>query len=198
MIYRDKIKYGLALIILFTFLSACNASSTKHVKSSAHEPRVQDITLAGGRLIEVAYVTPIPSKQEALNRDYFPKAGPLAKEYGGKMLGMFDVVKNAGGDINPEMIFVFEWPDVASKKAFDSDSRFLRIKPIRDEAFSLMRFAFYEVKQDTTITFRENKVYEFFAAWINPDGNEKLNEYFEVSAPIKKSYGRPEPVLKPC
>jgi len=189
-------KYFLFITVIL-FLSACNTpSSEEMVASDSHSTKSQDITFTQGKLIEVAYVTPIESKQSALERDYFPKAKPLAKKYGGKLLGMFTVIKKPAGKIDPEKLFVFEWPDVAAKKAFDADAAFQSIKSIRDDAFSFKRFAFYEVKQNVTISFQENKVYEFFGAWLKPNGMGKLNEYFEVSAPIKKSYGRPEPVFK--
>ncbi len=191
-----NIKYPL-FIAATLFISACGTHSSKEMTmSDDHSMRSKDIIFTEGKLIEIAYVTPIESKQLALKRDYFPKAKPLAKKYGGKMLGIFKVIKKTAGNIDPEMLYVFEWPDVASKKAFDNDASFQSIKSIRDDAFSFKRFAFYKVKEDVTISFQESKVYEFFGAWLKPNGKDKLNEYFKVSAPIKKSYGRPEPVFK--
>jgi len=194
--YATEFKYSL-FIAAALFVSACGAQSSKeNTMTNNHSMRTQDVTFSKGKLIEVAYVTPIESKQESFKRRYLPKAKPLAKEFGGKMLAMFKVLKKTGGNIEPEMLYVFEWPNIASKKAFDADPRYQSIISIRDEAFSFKRFAFYEVKNDVTISFQENKIYEFFGAWLKANGQEKLNEYFKVSTPIKKNYGRPAPVFK--
>lgn len=184
-------------ISLLFFATACTAQPMKDMKMSTNGQHTsQDITFSQGKLIEIAYLTPIPDMQESLKHEYFPKAKRLAKEYGAKMLGKFKVIKKTGGEMDAKILIIFEWPDVASKKAFDADTRYHKIKPVRDDAFSYMRFAFYEVKKDVTITFQKNKVYEFFGAWLNDNGQEKLNQYFKVSTPIKKNYGRPAPVFK--
>jgi len=133
-------------------------------------------------------------KGKSLKEDYFPKAMAIVKEYDGKVLGQFKVIKKTGGEINPQMIAIFEWPDIATKERMMSDPRYKEIKPIRDAALSFLKLGYYEVSKDTTITFKEDKVYEFFGAWI--DSKDKLDEYFKVSGPIKKNYGRPEPIFK--
>ena len=78
------------------------------------------------------------------------------------------------------------------------DVRYQKIKPIRDAALSFLKIGYYKVGKDTTIRFKENKVYEFFGAWLapSPTSKDKLDEYFKVSGPIKKRYGRPEPIFK--
>ncbi len=160
--------------------------------------RTQDITLKKGKLIEVVYPRVRKGKEQSLKNDYFPKAMPIVREYGGKMLGRFKVIKKAGGEISPQMIGIFEWPDLAAKESLMQDVRYQKIIPIRDAAFSFLKFGYYNVGKDTTIQFKENKVYEFFGAWLDPSptSKDKLNEYFKVSGPIKKRYGRPEPIFK--
>ncbi len=78
--------------------------------------------------------------------------------------------------------------------AYDNMSKDRRMKklfPIRDRAISFFRQTFYKVKDDTHITFRSDKTYEFFAAWLNPNSEVDLKIYFEKSAGPKKRYGPP-------
>ncbi|NJO01037.1 MAG: hypothetical protein HC880_04475 [Bacteroidia bacterium] len=52
------------------------------------------------------------------------------------------------------------------------------------------------MQENTPVIFQEGKSYEFFLAWLNPNGQEPLGKYFEASVPIRKIYGRPEPQFK--
>lgn len=195
-----RIAVKFLIISTFFVMAACAKHKMTDVaghEGSGHMPRsdrTEDITFKKGKLIEVAYLSVKEGKGESLKKHYFPKAMALVKEYDAKMLGRFRVIKKTGGEINPQMVVIFEWPSVAEKEKFSRDPRFREIKPIRDAALSFLKLGYYEMGKDTTITFKENKVYEFFGAWI--DSNDKLNEYFKVSGPIKKNYGRPEPVFK--
>ena len=148
--------------------------------------------------MKLAYFAVKEGKEKSLEKEYFPRASQIAKDYDGKILGQFKVIKKTGGNINPQMIAIFEWSNLAAKKKMGQDSRNQKIKPIHDNAMSFFKSGYYEVSKDTTISFKENKVYEFFGAWLDsdPKSKDKLNEYFKVSGPIKKSYGRPEPQFK--
>lgn len=68
--------------------------------------------------------------------------------------------------------------------------------PIREDALKFIKFGYYEVSENVSITFHKNKIYEFFGAWLNPNGQTKLQQYFKVSTPIKQNYGRPALVFK--
>ncbi len=197
----SQISKNILLVSALLLVSACTDSKmmgTDRPEMTGQSARTQDVTLKKGKLIEVAYLTVIEGKEESLKKDYFPKAMPIVKEYGGKMLGRFKVIKKAGGEISPQMIGIFEWPNLAAKESLMQDIRYQKIKPIRDAASSFLKSGYYEVGKDTTIQFKEDKVYEFFGAWLDPspESKDKLNEYFKVSGPIKKRYGRPEPIFK--
>ena len=153
------------------------------------------MTFEEGRLIEVAYFSLKPGTERSVQEDYFPAALKVAAEYGGRMLASFRVTDKFSGDLEPQMIGIFDWPDVATKARFEEDARFKAVVPIRDRAISFIKLGMYEVAEDTEVTFREDKSYEFFGAWLNPGKSEELGRYFQVSEPIKQSYGRPAPVF---
>jgi len=84
-----------------------------------------------------------------------------------------------------------------AKARFEKDARFQAVLPIRNDALEFITFGHYQVAKNTSVKFRENKTYEFFGAWLNPNnGQQKLQQYFKVSTPIKQNYGRPAPVFK--
>ena len=155
--------------------------------------RTHTITFRAGKVYEITSFTIKEGKQEQINEEYFPKVMPLVAEYGGVSLGMFRVTKMITGEIDGQMLSVFEWPSLAVKNRFHNDPRFLQIFPLRDDALSYFMPGFYEVGQDVTVTFKDNKTYEFFGAWFAPESDEVLKQYFAVSEPIKRSYGRPYP-----
>ncbi len=158
--------------------------------------RTHAITFKVGKVYEITSFTIKEGKQRQLNEKYFPKVMPIVAEYGGVSLGMFGVTKKIAGENDGQMIGIFEWSSLAVKEKFHQDPRFLKISPLRDEALSYFKPAFYEVGEDVTVTFKDNKIYEFFGAWFAPESGEVLKQYFAVSDPIKRSYGRPYPEFK--
>ncbi len=157
--------------------------------------RTHSITFKAGKVYEITSFTIKEGKQEQLNKEYFPRVMPLVAEYGGVSLGMFRVTRKIAGEIEGQMLAVFEWPSLAVKSKFHDDSRFLEISPLRDDALSYFKPGFYEVGKEVTVTFKDNKTYEFFGAWLAPESDETLKQYFAVSEPIKRSYGRPYPEI---
>ena len=177
--------------------AATTASPGLATTVPTQEARTSTVTLEKGRLIEVAYFSLEPGTEKSVQEDYFPAAlVEVAAEYGGRMLASFRVTGVFSGSMEPQMIGIFDWPDLATKARFEEDERFKAVVPIRDRAISFIKLAMYEVPEDTEVTFREDKSYEFFGAWLNPGKSEELGRYFQVSEPIKQSYGRPAPVFK--
>lgn len=176
-------------------LLALGSSTALSAELTGKDVRTSTVTFEEGRLIEVAYFSLKPGTERSVQEDYFPAALKVAAEYGGRMLASFQVTDTFTGDLEPQSIAIFDWPDVATKARFEQDARFQRLVPIRDQALSYIQIGMYEVAKDTEVTFREDKSYEFFGAWLNADKSAELGRYFEVSEPIKQSYGRPAPVF---
>lgn len=182
--------FGLALIGL------ANCSSSPHQKAdSARTSGVLQeavVTLEPGKVYEVAFASVKKGKMAVLKEEYFPKAMPIIAEYGGKKLGMFKVVAKTGGEMRmPKMVALFEWSSLEAMNNLHKDPRMKPLGKIRDSSFSFFRQAFYKVEKETTIVFRSDKTYEFFAAWMNPNSGPTLSKYFKVSEPMKKRHGPP-------
>jgi len=154
--------------------------------------REMDITFTSGKIIEIAYFSLKEGKEAQIQKHYFPKIMPLMAKYGGKILGNFEVSTVTGGEISPQMIGIFEWPSLDAQKQLLNDNEAKKLFPIRDDALSFIKLAYFTVDKDATVTFKTNKTYEFFNAWLTPAAKTSLPEYFKRSAEPKKRFGSPK------
>ncbi|MBL4709926.1 MAG: hypothetical protein JKY48_15950 [Flavobacteriales bacterium] len=156
-----------------------------------HQVKEADILFKEGKVIEIAYASIEGGKEVQLNRDYFAKILPLAAKYEGKMLGSLEVTAITDGEIHPQLIAIFEWPNIEARDKLLADSEAQKLFPIRDAALTSIKLAYFKVEEDVKVTFREDKTYEFFNAWLTPKSKTALPEYFKQSAEVKKKYGPP-------
>lgn len=148
-----------------------------------------DITFKSGKVIEIAYATIEGGKEAELSQNYFSKILPIAAKYGAKMLGSLQVTAVVDGDVAPQMIAIFEWPNIEARERLLADRQAKKLFPIRDAILTSIKLAYYTVEKDVTVTFREDKTYEFFNAWLTPEAGKLLPEYFKKSDAPKKKYG---------
>lgn len=202
-------KIYLLCIIGFSLIVVANCTSSTHQKaesaraSMTHHQKVKhsktnrslkaaEVQLEPGKVYEVTFFSIKEGKMTIMNEDYFPKAMPILTEYGAKNLGMFKVVAKKGGEMQrPQMIALFEWPSLTAMHNLHNDPRMRSLGKIRDSSISFFRQAFHKVEKETTIVFRSDKTYEFFAAWLNPNSGPTLGKYFKASEPMKKRHGPP-------
>ena len=204
---KAYVKNAMLLTLMVLSIPQLGLSQSKATKSTdcskscamgvnVKEVKTAEIQFQKGKVYDFAFFSVKEGKAKQLNEQYFPQALEIGKEYGARKVAAIAVTEKTTGDMNPQMIGIFEWPDVATKERFFKDKRYLKIKPLRDDALSFLKVGMFEVAENTTIIFREDKDYEFFGAWLNPGTEYKLAKYFEVSGPIKQNYGRPAPVFK--
>ncbi len=193
-----RINFKFLILPLVGFVASLNtfavAKDTTAMMTTAHhnEVRKTDITFKEGKIIEVAFATLEGGKEAQLGRDYFPKIMPIAEKYGGKMLGSLTVTAIIQGEIQPQVIALFEWSSLEARDQLLADKEAQKLFPIRDDAMTFFRQAFYTTKKNVTVTFRQDKTYEFFNAWLSPDAKELLPKYFAESAQVKTKYGPPK------
>ena len=194
-----KLAFFSIAMSLAVIISACNSANSekeaeKHQSTdSFSEDYVKEasITFRSGKVIEIAYISVEGGKEAQLGNEYFAKILPIGAKYDGKMLGSFQVTAVTGGEIQPQIIAIFEWPNLTAPNKFLADKDAKKLFPIRDDAITFFKQAFYTVSEDVTVTFREDKTYEFFNAWLTPEAETALPEYFKQSEEVKKKYGPP-------
>lgn len=169
--------------------SCTNAEVSKVsiAKESAYSSSVQ---FKAGTLIEVAFMSVKEGKQKQLNEEYFAKVMPIAMEYGLKPL-MIVAVNNAYSEtIKPQMIGFFEWPTIAKKEAFEKDTRFLKLKPVRTGVLSFLKIGFFEVQNDMNVKLDGSLFYEIYGMDLKDETADQMGKYFEKAGPIcSKGYG---------
>jgi len=142
------------------------------------------VNFKAGTLIEVAFLSVNPEKQQQLKENYFKKVMPIAKEYGMKPLAKVQVQYTYSEFTKPQIIGFFEWESQAQHQAFLKDPRFLRIKPIRDNALDFLRLGYFEVEKDTEVTFMSEQLVEVYAMWFNPQNAHRMQTYFKNVTPL--------------
>lgn len=193
---------GYLAVALGTTMFACGNSSegntqetvTAKSKSSTKETdEVKKATVAfkKDKVYEIVYFTVAPEKQKQVFEEYMPKAKPYFEKYGVQPVGMFRVIESRSDSLKSEMVGIFEWPNYQAKVDLESDRKFKKVAKLRDGGFSFFRGGWFEVKEDKAVTFRSDKVYEMTGASVHKtdEAQQALSKYFEVSEPIKRSYG---------
>jgi uncharacterized protein (DUF1330 family) len=167
------------------------------VNNTEHDVKIKTIVFKKGKIYELAFADVIPEKMEQLNKQYFPKAMPLIIKYGGKMLGGFGVVKTDSKMLKSNMVAIFEWPNAKARLRLLADKNFQKITHLRDEALKNVSLGYFEVGEEKVVNFRSDKVYEFGSANIKEgkQAQADLKKYFQVSEPIKRSYGGAYPTF---
>lgn len=156
------------------------------------QPREATVMLKANTVIEVSYASVEGGKEMQLMGDYLPKIMPIVASYGGKMLGNFQVTAVTGGEIKPQMIVIFEWPSMDARDKMHADKDAKKLFPLREDAMTFFKQAFYTVDEDTPLTLREDKTYEFFTAWLTFAAKVSLPAYFKLSDAPKQKYGPPK------
>lgn len=155
------------------------------------ENRKAIIELKSDKIIELAFFSMKKGKESRITQEYLPGIMPIAAKYGGKLLGGFQVTEAVKGEIQPQGIGIWEWESLEKREGLFKDSDAKKLFPIRDDALSFFKLAYFTVEEHTTLVLKEGKMYEFFSAWLTPKAKDTLPEYFEKSAPVRDRYGPP-------
>ncbi|MEH6631734.1 MAG: DUF1330 domain-containing protein [Halopseudomonas aestusnigri] len=188
------------LTAVVTLISApLHAQEAQPTQPTKTPPREASMLLKAGTIIEISYASIEGGKEKQLMGDYLPQIMPIVASYGGKMLGSFQVTAVTGGEVEPQMLAIFEWPSLEARTQLHQDKAAQKLFPLRDDALTYFKQAFYTVDQDTPLVFKENKSYEFFNAWLTIASTVSLPAYFKLSEGPKQKYGPPEFIaqLKP-
>lgn len=110
----------------------------------------------------------------------------IQKKFTDKQVASLDVVSQPNGEFEKlDMIMVFELDSISNHIDF-SDNK----------GVNFCNSTFLQVEQPTKFLLKADKYYEFFAAWLKPNKESFLHEFFTASEPIKQSYGRSAPIIK--
>ena len=111
-------------------------------------------------------------------KDYYREVAETIARHGGEIFGTFDVYQVTNGIVRPESIGVVQWPDAEAFKAFkaeiDGNGLGARTQVWRN-FYRLAGGATENV--DVTVTFDDDKIYEFVTLLPNPLGGDKMKAF---------------------
>ena len=155
------------------------------------EVKTADVRFRKDKVYEIAFFSVTEGKEAQLFGQYLPAAQPYFDQYGAKVLGMFSVTESRSEVLDSKMAAIFEWPNIEAKQALAADAGFQEVAKLREGAFSFFNAGWFAAPEDTAVTFRSDKLYEIGGASLFRTASAKasLDEYFQVSGPIKENYG---------
>jgi uncharacterized protein (DUF1330 family) len=159
-------------------------------------PKEAKILLEADRVVELAFFNIEGGKEPDLMGNYLPNIMPLAAEYGGELLGVFNVTAAIEGVVRPQAVGVFTWDDLEVRETFLKDPEAIKLFPIRDNALTFFKLAYFTVSEDTVLTLRSDRVYEFFSAWTSATSQTSLSEFQETTAEVQERYGSPRTIAE--
>ena len=170
-----------SLLILVVAITAIAMKTNRKVEP---EPKSVEVIFRKDKLIEVAFLSVDPNKKQRLNEDYFKQVMPIAKEYGMRPLAKMGVQYSYSEAVNPQMVGFFEWESIEKHEAFLKDPRFLKIKPIRDDALTYLKMGYFTVENDAKVIFKTGELMEIYGMWLKPSEAHRMKTYFENVTPL--------------
>jgi len=96
------------------------------------------LTIKSEPKLEFAFGKITKGKDMQVFGEYFPAVAPLFDEYGCQQIGSFAILASNRTGISPEMGSFTHWSSAENFKRFYSDSRFIKVKALRDEALDFL------------------------------------------------------------
>ncbi len=96
------------------------------------------LTIDSKLKLEFAFGKITQGKEMQLYGEYFPAIAPLIVDYANQQVGTFSVIASNIEGTTPEMGAFTHWSSLESHQGFYSDSRFTKVKPLRDDSLDLL------------------------------------------------------------
>jgi len=117
------------------------------------------LTIKSEPKLEFAFGKVAQGKEMQVFGEYFPAVAPLFAEYGCQQVGSFAILASNKTGIAPEMGSFTHWSSAEDFKSFYSDSRFIKVKALRDEALDLLSDGHFFSSLDKVIEVRTDVDY---------------------------------------
>jgi len=192
----------LAIIVTTLYVGTSVASnvgkeSTEAASSQEETPgeevKTAKLEFKKDKIYEIIYFTFNKNNEKGLYENYFPKAFPIFEKYGRKFFAWFNVIEGTSSENlqASTSIVIVEWPNYAAYEMMNSDEEYKKIALYRNGGFTFFQHGWFSTAEDKTVEVREDKAYEFVGATLHQTEEAKtsLDKYFEISEPIKRSYG---------
>ena len=96
------------------------------------------LTIDSKLKLEFAFGKITQGKEMQLYGEYFPAIMPIIADYANQQVGTFAVIAANIQGITPEMGAFTHWSSLESHQGFYSDSRFTKVKALRDDSLDFL------------------------------------------------------------
>ena len=149
------------------------------------------VNISKDSVLGVAYIDSKHESRDVFFKDYFPRVLPAMTDAGAKVLAKFETIDVEEGNVTPQHILLIEWPSIAAFETAAQDPRTRQNLSLRENALRDFRIGFFKVPQDTSVTFKEDVVYEWFGGKpASPETPNLLQTFFQSVIPTALEYGR--------
>ena len=135
-----------------------------------------ELTLKSGSFLDFAFGKLTKGKEMQVFGEYFPLINPLLEECSIQPLCSFAVLATNSPDMAPEQGSLTRVPSTESFTRFHSDPRFIKARPIRDNAMEFLADGNFFRSLDKTVTLDEDADYALIITEGSPLKIEPLLE----------------------
>jgi len=96
------------------------------------------LTLNANFNFEFAFGKVKKGKEMQVFGEYFPVVAPVLAELGSTPIGSFAIISTNRKGVKPEMGSFTQWSSAEKFNQFYQDARFIKVRPLRDEALELL------------------------------------------------------------
>ncbi|MCJ8339147.1 MAG: hypothetical protein MJK10_11805 [Pseudomonadales bacterium] len=132
------------------------------------------LTLNSGINLEFAIGKVTKGKEMQVFAEYFPLINPVLAEYATSQLGSFSITATNKAGVVPEMGSLTNWSCAEDYNKFHNDPRFIKIKPLRDDALDLLWDGHFFISLDKVVDIDTDVEYALVIAEGNPIGLEPI------------------------
>jgi len=149
------------------------------------------LTIDSKLKLEFAFGKITQGKEMQLYGEYFPAIAPLIADYANQQVGTFSVISSNIQGTKPEMGAFTHWSSLDAHQGFYSDSRFTKVKPLRDDSLDLLSDGHFFKSLDKVIDIDTDADYAVIISKDYPvDITDLLTLSLDNESPKKSYLGR--------
>ena len=145
--------------------------------------------------VEFAFGKVTDGKEQQVFAEYFPLVGPVFAEYGIQPLATFAVLASNVEDVKPAQVSMSQWPEVNGYEKLVSDERFVKHRPIRDEAMDLLSDGHIFDTTDNEIELDSDEEYGFMVSGEIPSDLNSLVQLNLAQGSFNQEYSNKSLIL---
>ncbi len=147
-----------------------------------------ELSLTSGTLIEFGYGKVIKGKEMQVFQEYFPLINPVLEECGIQSLTSFIILATNSPSPVPEQGALTHVPSTENFARFHNDPRFIKAKPLRDDAMEFITSGNFFRSINKVVTLDTDADYALILSGDNPLNSNPLLELSAAEDSLEQTY----------